>query len=463
MEIGNIEKIGSVATAVALASCSSMPIQNPEVIQEVKEPVSLSEPSEEAKKMGNVEQREQFFDEEGFCIPIEINPSTLVHKDFSYDNYQDKVLQEESMFVVFDQEVLDIWKWDEMGMETACVQRRDEVVEVVEPTLLYSVDLSKSGLIKKNLAGYFRESRITAGTLDIIERRTIKAEDGSSVVLGVLPYEGEAKNIQAVVLEAIDSERVYKDFVDSCDNNLSVEEYTPVSVSSTKEHQILGEVQDFVDYIYNPEDLTRVWEIVKDDPILNSVFDFKEALDGYEDNSGMLVAEYLRSTEWYQNMVAKVGEETMREVVRIPDLVKIPGQPIQCVLFDKMMTKLYPELNIPDVRTPGTGYAKEIPQFILPPSPEIRTLPMWYGPIEITGSNMPIDTYQAGDVFVTIEGEYGHTGVILGKYVDESGEPFLLVADSNRAWDGRIKVLLVDKYNIGTILGPDRRFIIRSH
>lgn len=474
MDKGGIEKAGLLLTAATVLTGCALGRQDLEIKEQVKkrtvEPTPLSEqagqicqPVEEVKH----EEEELFVN--GFFTPIEREPYTVgpqqvqdkERESFSVSSHEKITVVQEVGTNAFDEEVLDIWKWDERNMETVWVEREEVVVEVIEPTRLYSVDLSGDGLVKKNLAGYFTESTLASGTLDIVERKKIMADDGSSVVLGILPYDEEAKNVQAVVLEAVDSELQCRNFV-TYHEELSAEEYTPLSLSSTERHQIVDEVQHFVDYVYDPENLAGVWDIIVDDPTIQSVFDLKEALDDYDDNSGMLVADYLRGTEWYRSMVAKVGEETVNEAIKIPDTVRIQGQPIQCVLFDRMMNRLYPELNIPEVRTGETGYAKEIAQFVFRPSSEIRTIPLWYGPMEITGSNIPIDMYEPGDIFVTIGGTYGHTGVILGKYEDYSGEPFLIVVDSNRAFDGRIKVLLVDKNNIGTILGDDYMFIIRS-
>jgi|GEM_PF-2987067 len=428
------------------------------------------EPIGQKEELQNLLEEHRDFRESQHQDPLPLQEQ-LINNKYSVDSTTKQAIdllfltQKKEDGGYFNEEILDIFKWEEKGMKVIDVQREKEMViaEVIQPTMFYSVDLHENAFVmKKNHYGFFEESLIDKGTIEILEKKLILAQDGSSVVLGILHYEGDATKIGAVILEARDSDGTERYFV-SYKQGSEVESFTPISSKTgTLKHEVIGEIEKIADYIYNPEDLTRVEKYMLDNSVIESVFELKVELDEYSDDNSLLVSEYLKGTNWYESILSKVGEEQIKQIIQIPNTVQIKGQPLQCVAFVKIMAAAYPELNVPDVFTPYQGYAKEIVPHILKPSEEIQTLPLWYGAVEITGSNIPVESYDSGDVFVTIGGEYGHTGVVLAKYKDDLDEWFLIVADSNRTFDGRIRVFVVDKYNINKMFGTEYMFIIRS-
>lgn len=456
--------------SLAFTSCGVHPTgEHKELVPLVEETYKENSPlkNEDAGQVNN-----------GYYLPLEIEP--LGPKYFyghspSYDYKPEKsnyalslseegvVVEEETGDGIFNPEVTDIFQWKDMGFDIQQVERypAGQSVEVVEPTTMFSVGISDNAFVRKDKWGFLEIATLNSGTIEILDKKTIVSENGGSIVLGILPYEGDVASIQAIILEAVDLDGTHMTFVDYKDD-FDLQEAKSTSTSNSEKFSAIDEVGAAVDYIYNPEDLTRVEKYILGDEIIESVLDFKDVIDEYPDDSPMLVSDYIKGTEWYNNMIEKLGEETMAKVANAPNSVRIPGQPVQCVAFNRMMAMAYPELNVPEVIATGTGYAKEIVQYIFKPSSEIRENPLWYGPVQISGSSLPVETYQAGDVFVTIGGDYGHTGVILGKYEDDGGQPFLIVADSNRHFNGRIKVFVVDQYNIGKMFGTDYMFIIRG-
>lgn len=472
MEGKNMEKAASLLTLpVALASCSVTPIQNPDI----QEPIPLTEPLPTEETISDIDSSQDTLPQP--TIVPELRRQELIHS-YPIDAHEEEPIKEERYIIslkdgkisteeieddgIFNEEILDIFNWVEYGMEVKEVKRNltPKTVEITQPTTILTADLSDNGFVMKGTYSFLEKSTATAGKLEILDEKIITSEEGNSVVLGILPYEGKVKKIQAIIIEATDSDGTKQEYVKEIED--LDEEDTEILEISSEKHSIDEDILKLTRYIYNPEDLTRVKEYIEFNPTIESILSLKEALDEYPGNSKILLPQYLRETKWYQDMVDKVGEELMEKVIQIPTSVSIANQPIQCVAFDKMAKHIYPELNIPDVKTPNKGYAKEIAPYISSYNGQIHTLQLWYDAKQISGPKMPVNTYEPGDVFVTKEGEFGHTGVIVGKYTDNQGEPFLLVADSNRTFNGRIKLFVVDKYNIGSMLGTDYMYIIRS-
>jgi hypothetical protein len=74
-----------------------------------------------------------------------------------------------------------------------------------------------------------------------------------------------------------------------------------------------------------------------------------------------------------------------------------------------------------------------------------------------------IDEIQVGDLFVNIDTETGHIGAIVGKKM-VNGKTVLLMADSNRTSEGKVKVYETDENNFDVVMGayPWPKVMIRK-
>ena len=89
--------------------------------------------------------------------------------------------------------------------------------------------------------------------------------------------------------------------------------------------------------------------------------------------------------------------------------------------------------------------------------------------IAVVGKSIPLEDYEPGNLFVRVDGgkmagsgePTGHIGVILGKTLDENGKTVLLVADSNRHNDGKIRIFEVNESNLEEIFGYPNVYILR--
>ena len=331
MEGKDFEKTASLLTAaVALTSCSTVPIQKPELA----EPVPLTEPMPtEGMPSNNPETTDTTNAADILPQPTMIPEPTDKEVDFFHqtDAHEDNHIKKSKYVIsitdgqisteeaeddgVFNEEILDIFNWKESGMKVEEVKRNllPKTVEITKPTNIFSVDLSDNGFVMKGIYAFLEKSTVTAGTLEILDEKTIISEKGGSVTLGILPHEGKVKQIQAVILEAIDSDGTKEEFVKIVEDSKTAKE--PVVEVSTEKHAIDEEILELTSYIYNPEDLTRVEEYIEFNPTIESILSLKEALDEYPGNNKILLPQYLRETEWYQDMVDKVGEELMEKVL----------------------------------------------------------------------------------------------------------------------------------------------------
>ncbi|HPQ78997.1 MAG TPA: hypothetical protein PLG47_00910 [Candidatus Dojkabacteria bacterium] len=111
---------------------------------------------------------------------------------------------------------------------------------------------------------------------------------------------------------------------------------------------------------------------------------------------------------------------------------------LSIVGFVEMMEELYPELNMVDISSISTekGAQSLVPSSLYSnyyrESP--LKVPLYNGEVGIGGYAIAIDEYKRGDIFVISGGDFGHMGLVLGKY-EVNGQKLLLLADSNKLID----------------------------
>ncbi len=216
--------------------------------------------------------------------------------------------------------------------------------------------------------------------------------------------------------------------------------------------------------LYNPEDISTFEQEIAKDPLLQNIIQLQESVNSYPLDSDQSLGEYLKGTNWYKNIIQERDKDTVDTALRFVSYTNIDTQPLQCVGYVSMLSLIYPELNIQNVGGAPVPDAKALlPREILASSNyDIRSMGTGFGGLVYSGKSTTIDFYQVGDEFVKIEGNWGHIGVIIGKKVDPDGVISLLITDSNRLSDGRIRTFTVTERNIEEILGVTPRYIIRS-
>jgi hypothetical protein len=217
--------------------------------------------------------------------------------------------------------------------------------------------------------------------------------------------------------------------------------------------------------LYNPEDLSIFEHEISQDPILQEILTLQEIVNSYSPDSEVSLSEYLKNTDWYTNTIQTRNKDAVDTALRMISYTQIDGQPLQCVGYVSMLSLIYPELNMINVGGAPIKIAKElIPQDAIEYSGNRVAIfpPKYTGGTIHTAKNIPISYYKRGDLFLTSNGYAGHIGVILDKTVKENGEVVLLVSDSNRSVDGKIKTFGVTEDNITEIFGI-KRYILRKY
>lgn len=236
-------------------------------------------------------------------------------------------------------------------------------------------------------------------------------------------------------------------------------------------HPFTPTMWDAVDLIYNIEDISGFDEIIEKSWEFQDVLELQEAVNSYPLDSEVFLSTYLKDSEWYKNHVNEENKEKVDRIIGLSTIARIEGQPLQCVGFVMLASWLYPELNIPYVGSAAVFSARELipPELTAYKHEEVSGWHTNYGAYAL-GGPISLEEYMPGDLFVRTDGAIiastgkpsGHIGLILGKITKDDGSTVLLVADSNRHNDGRIKIFSVDEYNMEEVFGANQRYIIRS-
>ena len=209
--------------------------------------------------------------------------------------------------------------------------------------------------------------------------------------------------------------------------------------------------------IYDAKDPTYFADIIKDNPLLQDIYRFSYTVNSYQEGSESLFT-YLKNSEWYAQY-KKISPEERKDIdidkaLRKGTYRQIQGQPLQCVCFAMILRDLYPELGFPDISGATADVAGElVPDFVYGIEGRYST---GYGETALVGKSLTINDYSPGDFYV-IKGIPGHVGAVLAK----KGE-MLLVADSNRLWDGRVNIFYVDERNFDAVFGEEK-YIVLGH
>lgn len=237
-------------------------------------------------------------------------------------------------------------------------------------------------------------------------------------------------------------------------------------------HPVSSEIFDAVKLLYNVEDIREFESVIAEKQDFQDILKLQEAVNNYDEASGISLDKYLKETEWYQQFEDEESQKNADRILQLATISRIPGQPLQCVGFAMIVSWLYPDLSIPYVGGAPVSTAREL----VPP--ELREynysgVHEWhtnYGGSVALGGKLTIDMYEPGDLFVRTDGAKaastgkasGHIGLIMDKIVKENGEIVLLVADSNRHNDGRVRIFTVNESNMEEVLGTTQRYLVRS-
>lgn len=236
-------------------------------------------------------------------------------------------------------------------------------------------------------------------------------------------------------------------------------------------HPITPEIFDSVDLIYNIQDIREFESIIAEKEQLQDILKLQEAVNSYDENSGIPIEKYLKETEWYKTFKDEESRKEADRRIMHATISRVQGQPLQCVGFVMLVSSLYPELSIPYVGGVQATTAREL----IPPVlreynyTDVIVRNAEVGGAVALGGALTIDMYKPGDLFIRKDGANaastqkptGHIGVILEKIVKENGKVVLLVADSNRDNDGRIKIFSVDESNLEEVFGQKTRYVFR--
>jgi hypothetical protein len=289
----------------------------------------------------------------------------------------------------------------------------------------------------------------------------------SDVIMVVsLSFEDEAQEKQTeYISEILDQYEQYRDSNHTTKLNPSQMEVNILN------HPISSDIFDSVKLIYDVEDIREFESVIAEKQEFQDILKLQEAVNSYDEESGISLDIYLKGTEWYKTFKDEEARKEADRRISHATTSRIKGQPLQCVGFVMLVSSLYPELSIPYV---GSVQASTAREFV---PPDLRNYKYseakrWYtnfGAVAY-GGPLTIDMYEPGDLFVRTDGAKaastqkptGHIGLIMDKIVKENGEVILLVADSNRHNDGRIRIFTVDQNNMEEILGFEQRYLLRN-
>ena len=230
--------------------------------------------------------------------------------------------------------------------------------------------------------------------------------------------------------------------------------------------------------VHGNENLEAIRDLIADYDFIEEMKVFQDEVRAYHAFSAdMSFWKYIRTTEWYSDMLNVYGEEMLTEAFRVNNAIRIEGQPLQCIGFVKFLSTLYPEYHFLDVSSFSARFAYRL----VPSVDKIYKDKQVYeygNMITIGGLALTLDDYEPGDLFVnplvglkldekgyydSIDGvPTGHIGAIVDKIIDESGEIILLGIDANQDGDGQIRIFVINEENADLILGNPVRFILRS-
>lgn len=389
------------------------------------------------------------------------------------DNITTQLVEEEREF---DSSIMDISSWETNRMELEDIQIKEKgfvVKTVADKTDLYSIPLLQSTFIHRKYNDQRPLKKISlpkSMNFEILQERTLQGENGESITLGLVSNDYKSQQGFVLVMKARDKFGVEKVFVekeenvgeDVLDTSLDLT-YKQLSSGEIQQYPVNGEVSEQIDLLYSLEDFPYLDSFIDDDETVQSFLHLRDEFSEYDVNTNDL-PNYLKTTDWYREMLEKNGEEIVKGVINIPYIVRIPSQPLQCVGFVEMMEELYPELNMVDISSFSTekGAQSLVPSSLYSnyyrESP--LKVPLYNGGVGIGGYAIAIDEYKRGDIFVISGGDFGHVGLVLGKY-EVNGQKLLLLADSNKLIDGKVRLYVANENNIDKLLG-EQRFILRN-
>ena len=236
-------------------------------------------------------------------------------------------------------------------------------------------------------------------------------------------------------------------------------------------YPITPEIHNSVSLLYDIENLYEFKSVVEEKEEFQDILKLQEAVNTYPDDSEIPLDIYLKGTDWYKQFKDEESQKNANRILQLATTSRVPGQPLQCVGFVMIASWIYPELSIPYVGSGTASTARELipPHLREPQYGKINSYPTGLGDSFALSGPLTIDMYEPGDLFVRTDGgkaastnkPTGHIGLIMDKIVKENGDVVLLVADSNRHNDGRIKIFTVNDSNIEEIFGVGQRYIIK--
>jgi len=225
-----------------------------------------------------------------------------------------------------------------------------------------------------------------------------------------------------------------------------------VNYYSLGDSNVVGWARLFYD-IANLDDFR---DIIEKDNYLKDILLFSTTINSYTENGQYSLQSFLMDSDWYSSYLKKNDMEYVNPVLAIQKGTtrRIIGEPMQCLGFVIMLTDLYPSMGFPDVSGAVADTAgKLVPDFVYGVEGKFST---GYGEFALVGKSLTIDDYNPGDFFV-LKGYPGHVGAILAK---KDGK--LLVADSNRLWNGRVNIFVVNENNFDEVFGLEK-YIVLGH
>jgi len=459
----NIQKAKLVLAAVLFASTLTPKEVKASYIYQ--EPTPLIQPLRSYGPYSSVEEE---------LNATSLTSAPICYNVFADENIQSEIVEQEK--IPLDSSILNIENWEEMEMSVKEVEykEKDYTVQVsASGAEVYSIPLLQSTFIHKRYNDYrpVRKLSVPEGmTYEISEERELMGRNGETINVGLIANNFQRMEALVIVTKAKDSFGVVESFVSETQSVTQEELESSLSDTnsiknegSIDEYSVNGEFSKQIDLLYGLEDLSVIQEYIKDDEVVQSFIQLRDTFKGYNLKTYDL-PKYLYSTPWYDEMVKKNGEEIAHKALQIPYNVRIDTQPLQCVGFVEMMEELYPELNMVDISSMSTDKGA---QSLVPPalfayyqSEKSGKTYLHNGGVGIGGNALDINEYERGDVFVIYGGDFGHVGLILGKYEVE-GRTVLLLADSNKLVDGTVRLYLVNEENIGGVLGK-ARYILRN-
>lgn len=237
-----------------------------------------------------------------------------------------------------------------------------------------------------------------------------------------------------------------------------------------------NEAEKIARKIYIEEDVENFKEEFRRENFLKDVVSLKSLVDEYiqkhpyedfDPESTIKLGDFIKQSQWYKSLNSAI-KSNLEEILEYTNwhtykyfTHRGEYEALQCVGWVVLLARLGYDESPEDINSSSAKYARDlIPKELIVDRwrTEMRLGEFYFKAVET------LEEYEVGDLFVTYELPFeatpGHVGAIIGKKKVD-GTTILLITDSNRKSDGKVRIFTVDESNKYAIFGrPPKRWIV---